>query len=105
MFSAFNELKYLNLEQNMITHIDENAFKQLSRLATLNLHSNQLKQIPSSALAVLPSLKLLDLSGQTVKLKEIEDFAFDRVIGSRTSLTIDLSKNHIGNFYIHIKTL
>ena len=94
-FENLKNLKYLYLEGNQISAIDNDAFAHLTRLNSLFLSKNFIKHIPSKAFFTLISLERLDLASQNQMLREIDDFAFDRQLNAVAIRKIDLSKNRI----------
>lgn len=61
MFSQFTQLKSLDLQQNIISMVEDGAFSGLSQLRTLLLQHNSLKTASEEILLPLPRLTYLRL--------------------------------------------
>nr|CAH7768148.1 unnamed protein product [Callosobruchus chinensis] len=59
--NKFSYLKFLYLQDNLISELDDNVFRDMDELMTLDLSINALRSIPA-AVFQLPSLKTLYLS-------------------------------------------
>ncbi|KAM3862289.1 nyctalopin [Diretmus argenteus] len=80
-------LKYLNLQENLIYVIHDNAFKDLLRLENFYLNDNHLSELPRFAFKGLIRLKMLNLGGNLLTnvsktwfsdLEELEILYLDR---------------------------
>lgn len=67
-FRTLVRLMRLSLRKNMISTVDEGAFRGLDRLEFLDLSDNRLADLPDSALTPLYSLQKLDLSGNQLQV-------------------------------------
>jgi Leucine-rich repeat (LRR) protein len=94
-FEGLKELRHLNLASNEISAIAESSFLRLTSLMTLNLRQNNIKHIPSKIFYTLVNLEQLDLSYQSQRLEQIDDYAFDRQSNRKTIKRVDLSSNRI----------
>lgn len=61
-FASLGNLKQLDLSQNKLTILSNNAFIGLESLELVNMSSNQFLHAPSGTLHPLTSLRKLDLS-------------------------------------------
>lgn len=61
--NIFISLRYLNLQENRINVIHEQAFQDLTRLENLYLNDNLLSDLPKLAFKGLSRLKMLNLGG------------------------------------------
>lgn len=61
MFAQFTQLKSLDLQQNVISVVEDDAFSGLSQLTTLLLQRNKLKTASEEVLLPLPRLTYLRL--------------------------------------------
>jgi hypothetical protein len=61
MFQGLKNLKYIDLNFNIIKEIDENLFRGLNELETLILLKNKIEFIPATTLRDLKNLKLFHL--------------------------------------------
>jgi Leucine-rich repeat (LRR) protein len=61
--SSLNSLKNLNLENNQIFSIQDNAFRDLTNLEILNLSGNDLLHLPLALFTPLKNLHFLDMTG------------------------------------------
>ena len=59
MFAQFTQLKSLDLQQNIISMVEDDAFSGLSQLTTLLLQHNRLKTASEEVLLPLPRLSYL----------------------------------------------
>ncbi|CAH1974516.1 unnamed protein product [Acanthoscelides obtectus] len=59
--SKFSYLKFLYLQDNLITELDDDVFSDMDELMTLDISINALRNIPATVFQ-LPSLKTLYLS-------------------------------------------
>lgn len=59
MFAQFTQLKSLDLQQNIISMVEDDAFSGLSQLTTLLLQHNRLKTATEEVLLPLPRLSYL----------------------------------------------
>lgn len=90
IFLNLKSLKYLYLSDNLIESIESNAFISQRELSALILNNNYLSKVPN--VSTLSKLMLLDLSNQNGKLKEIQNYAFERTEAfSAISLNLDLN--------------
>ncbi len=80
--SMMINLRYLDLSQNKIEKIEENAFNSLINLKELYLYHNQLTKIDKNIFVSLSKLKCLSLFCN--QIKEIEENAFDSLSNLRT---------------------
>lgn len=91
-FVKYDQLYSINLENNSITEVKDNAFQLLRRLKYLNLSRNKLKIVPSGAFKDLSSLLLLNLRGNMIS--NIDDNAFVKL---HSLAELNLDGNYIGN--------
>ena len=94
-FDDLAELRYLYLSNNQIITIDNAAFGGLNHLAALNLSNNYISLVP--AITRLDKLLSLDLSNQNSKLKNLNDYAFERS-NPIYNLDIKLNSNELETF-------
>lgn len=90
------KLSHLYVTNNLIEIIDQDAFKYTKNLQIVLLNSNKLKRLPH--LSQLSKLKIIDLVNQAGSLKQIDDYAFERVESPLNSLSIHLDLNEIKSF-------
>ena len=71
VFVHLKQLKDLDLSENRLDKIDDQALSGLANLRVLHLHDNRLVAIPSSNLALVPNLAYLSLGGnEFLEVKE-----------------------------------
>ena len=85
-----NKSFLLNLQDNIISSVEDGVFQSLNRLRFLNLQGNSLSSLNRSTFTGLPRLHLLYLRGN--KLSEIRTGTFSYLLGIRS---LDLSENHL----------
>uniref|UniRef100_A0A1I7XQP0 LRRCT domain-containing protein n=1 Tax=Heterorhabditis bacteriophora TaxID=37862 RepID=A0A1I7XQP0_HETBA len=73
MFVAQKELEILDLSDNLLSDIDDNALFGMDNLSVLNLTSNQLNRLPGNTWP-LPRLRVLDLSNNLFVALETASF-------------------------------
>lgn len=91
----------MNLANNKIFNINEQAFKGLLQLSTLNLTNNKIKSIQNGAFKGLVTLRNLDLSHN--KLQKLDNKTHGLLDDCFSLEKLYLSHNEIG--YITSKTL
>ncbi|KAJ6216433.1 hypothetical protein RDWZM_007590 [Blomia tropicalis] len=99
-----NRLKILDLSNNYIETIDDNAFGSLKKLKVLNLNSNRLKQVTNKwSIRNLPNLTHLKMNQNNIS--KIDPLSFENMISLKT---LDLNSNQLslenvnnGAFVIH----
>ena len=90
-FNNFTSLRYLGLDGNKCTSLQDNAFAGVDHtLQTLEMNNNDLETIPKATLRNLPNLKTLTLSHN--RLQKIYPNSFNC---STKLQTLDLSYNSI----------
>ena len=94
-FGHLKNLQYLHLASNYISQISEDAFENLVKLLYLDLSNNCLRHIPSKIFYSLLNLEILDLSSQQKPIKQIDDYAFDRLSNEKFMHKINLKNNEI----------
>lgn len=92
-FHRLFKLNYLHLESNSLRSLHPGLFSPLANLLVLNLANNYLNSTP--IIRDLPKLQSLDVSNQNGELEFVGDFAFERYDQTKSSLSIDLSRNRI----------
>lgn len=100
-FNNLDDLRVLNLTQNLIEEIDENAFAPLKKLEKLDLSKNKLHVITDSQFRNFPELILLDLSRNFITMLPVNAFR-----GTKLN-ELNLSDNRItylqDNFCLELK--
>ncbi|XP_069811842.1 epiphycan [Dendropsophus ebraccatus] len=90
-FSYLNKLQKIDLTSNIITEIDEDAFRGLQQLSELSLLDNRIRQLPE-----LPSsVSVLDVSKNRLGRKGIKQEAFKDLKDLRILYLNDNSLDHI----------
>ncbi|KAG9490428.1 epiphycan [Eleutherodactylus coqui] len=90
-FSYLNNLQKIDLTSNIISEIDEDAFRSLLHLNELSLLDNRIRQLPE-----LPnSLNFLDVSKNRLGRKGIKQEAFKDLIDLHILYLNDNSLDHI----------
>jgi Leucine-rich repeat (LRR) protein len=80
MIAGLRHLKYLDVSDNRINHLDVEAFHKMSRLANLMLQNNRLAQIEDGSFQSLSGLRHLNLAGNKLaRLTEDTFRGLDRV--------------------------
>lgn len=64
---SFQNLKKLDISQNLIEKIDDTSFVEINRLEDLNMSSNRISNIPENLFSNLKCLARLDLSDNYIK--------------------------------------
>lgn len=94
-FEKYNELLYLNLKNNHISYLSDEAFTGLPVLNKLILRNNHLSVLNTTAFDRLSKLQILDLMGN--EIKEIQDNIFSVLSNLRQvslRLTMEFLKTH-----------
>nr|BAE34252.1 unnamed protein product [Mus musculus] len=90
-FASLNDLKRIDLTSNLISEIDEDAFRKLPRLQELVLRDNKIKQLPE-----LPNtLTFIDISNNRLGRKGIKQEAFKDMYDLHNLYITDNSLDHI----------
>lgn len=92
IFTAYKNLKTLNLFLSRITQIDENTFKDAHELLELNLANNNIGNWKNSSFYGVESLEVLKI--YSCNIKEIPEGIFFKLINLRE---LSLYGNHIVN--------
>ncbi|CAG4978691.1 unnamed protein product [Colias eurytheme] len=88
-FSNTSTLWTLDLSDNVIENIEENAFKSLTNLRIINLRNNILKVIPDTLFQNIPALANIDMSHNLIEYVPVNAFR-----GTKLK-NLNLSKNKI----------
>ncbi|XP_032746673.1 epiphycan [Rattus rattus] len=90
-FASLSDLKRIDLTSNLISEIDEDAFRNLPRLQELVLRDNKIKQLPE-----LPNtLTFIDISNNRLGRKGIKQEAFKDMYDLHHLYITDNSLDHI----------
>jgi hypothetical protein len=90
-FASFSQLDYLNLTNNLIDNIEQNAFAKNTLLTSLLLQKNRLRSLPS--VRTMPSLGAYDFRDQNGQLVALRDFEFLRNNSNLLYLLMDDNYN------------
>jgi Leucine-rich repeat (LRR) protein len=90
-FASFSQLYYLNLTNNLIDNIEQNAFARNKELTVLFLQKNRLRSLPS--VKIMPNLGLYDFRDQNGQLVALRDFEFFRNNSNLLFLLMDDNYN------------
>jgi Leucine-rich repeat (LRR) protein len=99
-FNYLLKLRYLNLKNNLIVYLPEDAFSGNYQLEEIILENNRINVIESNAFNILPKLQYLTLSNN--KLTEVSENMFTDV---NNSLDIRLNNNKISKIKSIFKKL
>ncbi|EHB12254.1 Epiphycan [Heterocephalus glaber] len=90
-FASLNDLKRIDLTSNLISEIDEDAFRKLPRLRELVLRDNKIRQLPE-----LPTtLTFIDVSNNRLGRKGIKQEAFKDMFDLHHLYLTDNNLDHI----------
>ncbi|XP_019372239.1 PREDICTED: epiphycan [Gavialis gangeticus] len=90
-FANLNNLKRIDLTENFISEIDEDAFRRLPQLQELVLRDNKIRQLPE-----LPAtLTFIDISNNRLGRKGIRTEAFKDMIDLQHLYITDNNLDHI----------
>ncbi|XP_010631653.1 epiphycan [Fukomys damarensis] len=90
-FASLNDLKRIDLTSNLISEIDEDAFRKLPQLQELVLRDNKIRQLPE-----LPAtLTFIDVSNNRLGRKGIKQEAFKDMYDLRHLYLTDNNLDHI----------
>ncbi|XP_029414877.1 epiphycan isoform X2 [Nannospalax galili] len=90
-FASLNDLKRIDLTSNLISEIDEDAFRKLPHLRELVLRDNKIRQLPE-----LPAtLTFIDISNNRLGRKGIKQEAFKDMYDLHHLYLTDNNLDHI----------
>lgn len=75
-----NDIKIINLENNLISAIQIEAFRNLHKLEELNLNRNDLKELKSGIFDSLENLKIISISHSKLSVLENNLLQFNKQI-------------------------
>lgn len=90
-FDGSSKVQYLDLDDNSILDINENAFLEMTELKEITLAKNLLESVPPMLIEQNQNLLLLDLSGNYFDVNNLE-------LHSNSLEVLDLSSSKISSF-------
>ena len=92
-FTDLSSLRYLNLDDNILTRIPGDVFSGVARtLTTLELNSNRFTRVPRQSIRKLSQLQSLHLRDNQISKVHARSFNESRML-----VTLDLSHNQISD--------
>ncbi|XP_015920307.1 leucine-rich repeat and immunoglobulin-like domain-containing nogo receptor-interacting protein 2 [Parasteatoda tepidariorum] len=89
-FTVYQNLRFLDMSQNLLTSLGNNNFLEQRELQVLNLNSNKITSLKAKSFVGLSALKVLRLDGNAIS--EIANESFEPLYSLEN---LDLSRNSI----------